>query len=108
MIRPRISISGFMILTVVCTLPMASLIVASDGWVDVTRYLTVAVLCAGTYRARYRKDNEGAWWFGFSLAGWAFFVLLIDSIGWSSLAAANSLRGKLADVELSTLFASGS
>ena len=98
MIRTRISISGFMILTVVCALPTAALIVASNGWVEATRYLTVAVLCAATYLARYRKGNEGAWWFGFSLAGWAFFVLLIDSMVWSSLAAANSFGGKTADV----------
>ncbi len=88
MIRTRISISGFMILTVVCTLPMASLIVASDGWVDVTRYLTVAVLAAATYLARFRTGEEGVWWFGFALAGWAFFALLIDSIVWNALATA--------------------
>jgi hypothetical protein len=103
--RIRISISGFMILTVVCTLPMASLIVASSGWVDVTRYLTVSALCAATYLARYRTGNEGAWWFGFSLSGWAFFALLIDSIAWSSLAAANSV-GRMLPMSVVTLFMS--
>ncbi len=58
-IRPRISISEFMVLTVVCTLPMASLIVASDGWVDVTRYLTVAVLAAATYLASFPERRRG-------------------------------------------------
>jgi hypothetical protein len=105
MIRTRISISGFMILTVVCTMPMASLIVASNGWVEVTRYLTVAVLCAATYLARYRKGNEGAWWFGFSLSGWAFFALLVDSIAWSALASTNTITGLL-PLPVVTLFMS--
>ena len=38
---------------------MASLIVASDGWVDVTRYLTVTVLATATYLAAFRDRRRG-------------------------------------------------
>jgi hypothetical protein len=105
MFRPRISIAGYMILAVLCTLPMASLIVASDGWVVLTRYLTVATLCYATYLARYRKDDEGAWWFGFALVGWGFFALLMDSLLWGALATAQG-GGRMLPMSVVTLFMS--
>jgi hypothetical protein len=75
----RVSIARLMVLTVLCTVLLASFRVATAAWVDVTRFLTVSALALSAYLARYRSGDEGAWWFGFALSGWACFVLLIDA-----------------------------
>jgi hypothetical protein len=57
---------------------MASLRVASDGYVDLSRHLTIVMLAVATYLARYGYGGRAAWWFGFALVGWAYLALAVD------------------------------
>jgi hypothetical protein len=84
---------------------MAAYRVASDGYVDLTRHLTVVMLAAATYLARYRQGDRAAWWFGFALAGWAYFALAVDASARRSAASVLSLR-PLPPVTLLGLFTS--
>ena len=75
----RIPIAAAMAIVALLAVEMASLRVASDGYVDLTRHLTVVMLAVATYLARYREGDRAAWWFGFALLGWAYFALVIDA-----------------------------
>lgn len=77
--RPQLSIAGLMGFVVI-----VALVMATSSWVNVVGYLTVAVLIVATYQARYRRRLAGAWWFGFSLFGWAYYIFGIDAMtSWS-------------------------
>lgn len=78
--RVRFPIAAMMALIALLAVEMASLRVASDGYVDLSRHLTVAMLAVATYLARYRDRGWGDWWFGFALAGWAYFALVIEAL----------------------------
>ena len=77
--RIRIPIAAIMAVIAVLAVEMASFRVASDGYVNLTRHLTVVVLATATYLARYREGDRAAWWFGFALFGWAYFALAVDA-----------------------------
>jgi len=77
----RIPIAGLMAIIVVVAVELAALGNATGVSVDVSRILTVALLVMSTYLARYRTGAEGAWWFGFSLFGWSYYVLMLDAMG---------------------------
>jgi hypothetical protein len=68
-----------MALIAMLAVEMASLRVATDRFVDLTRHLTVAMLVVATFLARYREGVRASWWFGFALVGWAYLVLVIDA-----------------------------
>ncbi len=77
--RLRIRIAAVMAIIAVLAVEMASLRVASDAFVDLSRHLTVGMLVVATYLARRNKGDRGSWWFGFALLGWAYLALVIDA-----------------------------
>jgi hypothetical protein len=86
-------------------LDLAALRVASDGYVDLSRHLTVAMLAGATYLARHREGSGAAWWFGFALVGWSYIVLAIDATARRAPAVMISLK-PLPPVTLLGLFMS--
>jgi hypothetical protein len=77
--RFRIPIAAIMALIALLAVELAALRVATTGFVDLTRFLTVAMLAVATYLARFREGDRAAWWFGFALCGWAYLALVIDA-----------------------------
>ena len=90
--RVRIPIAALMALIAVLAVEMASFRVASDGYVDLWRHLTVVMLAVATYLARYREGDRAAWWFGFALFGWAYFALAVGASARRSAVSFLSLR----------------
>jgi hypothetical protein len=79
--RDRLSVAAPMAIIVVVSVELAALNWGTGVAVDVVRVLTVVLLALATYFARYRTGDEGAWWFGFSLFGWAYYALVLDVMG---------------------------
>jgi hypothetical protein len=75
---PRLSIAGLMALVAIAAIAVASLHMADSFGVDACRILTVAVLVWATIGARFGAGRGGGFWFGFALAGWASYLLVID------------------------------
>ncbi len=90
--RIRIPIAALMAVIAVLAVELASFRVASDGYVDLTRLLTVVMLAVAVYLARYREGDRAAWWFGFALFGWAYFALAVNASARQSAASVLSLR----------------
>jgi hypothetical protein len=76
--RVRIPIAAVMAIIALVAFDLAAVRVASDDWVDLTRYATIAMLVA-TSLAWSRRMGRGGWWFGFALLGWAYFALVLDA-----------------------------
>jgi hypothetical protein len=70
-----------MTLIALVSLELGALRLASPLSVDACRFFTVAALAWATILARVRKGEAGAFWFGFALAGWAAFLLVLDTLG---------------------------
>jgi hypothetical protein len=81
-----------MALIAVLAVEMAAFRVASDGFVNVTRHLTIVMLAAAAYLARYRDGDRAAWWFGFALVGSSYLALVIDASARRDAAAAAVLK----------------
>ena len=85
--KPRVSILGLMGIIMLAGLVLGLVraergMVRSglEGWANVARYVSVAMLVIATYRARYRKGREADWWFGFALGGWSYYLFSGDMI----------------------------
>jgi hypothetical protein len=74
-----------MALIALAAIELGALRMAGPYGVDACRFLTVAALAWATSLARVRKGEAGAFWFSFALAGWASYLLVIDSRGDRSL-----------------------
>jgi hypothetical protein len=103
--RVQIPIAGLMVVIAMLALEMGSFRVASDGYVDLTRHLTVVMLATAAYLARYREGVRAAWWFGFALFGCAYFALALDASARRDIASPRSL-GALPPVTLLGLLVS--
>jgi hypothetical protein len=77
LMRLRISIRGLMALVLLFGIGFAAMQSGSDLCSRGAYTLTVCVLLAATIMARYR----GAFWYGFAVAGWGYFLL--GSATWS-------------------------
>jgi hypothetical protein len=76
-----ISVTSLMALVALVAVEAASLRLAGGGGVDACRLLTVSGLAWATISARRHEGQAGAFWFGFALAGWAGFLLVLDALG---------------------------
>jgi hypothetical protein len=75
MSRLRIPILGMMTIVVALAMAFAALRSASDFWFSTFYTLSLIVLLVALISARYRRGAERAFWFGFSVFGWGFFML---------------------------------
>jgi hypothetical protein len=73
--RLHVSILRMMIAIAFLAVWFAALRSGSDLWFSTVYTLTIAALLVATLAARFRRGNEGAFWFGFAVFGWGFFVL---------------------------------
>jgi hypothetical protein len=48
--------------------------------VDIVRLSTVVFLATATYLSRFRGGSQAAFWFGFALFGWAWYILHLDAM----------------------------
>jgi hypothetical protein len=46
-----------------------------DFWLSALYTFTMVLLLVAVIAARYRRGNEKAFWFGFAVFGWGFFLL---------------------------------
>ena len=79
----RYSITALMGFVLIVALELAALRSGTSGWVEIARLLTVVILVVATYRARFSKGEAASWWFGFSLLGWAYYLLGIEEGQWA-------------------------
>jgi hypothetical protein len=77
--RLRLSIAGLMVLVLFLGIWLAAMRSGSGLWLQVSWTLTASVLVTATIAARYR----GAFWYGFAIAGWGYFLL--GSVAWIGL-----------------------
>jgi hypothetical protein len=59
----------------VCAIAFTALKRASDLWYGAFYTFTALLLLSAVIAARFRRGSEKAFWFGFAVFGWAFFVL---------------------------------
>jgi hypothetical protein len=73
----RLRLSLLSIITIVFGLAMAfaALRTASNLWFSAVYTFSVVLLLWAVIAARYRRGREGAFWFGFAVFGWGFFLL---------------------------------
>jgi hypothetical protein len=73
--RFQVSILALILVTVACALAFTALRTASDLWLSALYTFTTVLLLVAVIAARFRRGNEKAFWFGFGVFGWGFFVL---------------------------------
>lgn len=69
--KSRVTIASLLGLILLCGIFLAGLRSGSNDWVKLTYSLTFLSLVYAAIAARYR----GAFWYGFAVAGWAYFVI---------------------------------
>jgi hypothetical protein len=70
-----------MALIALAALEFGALRLAGPHGVNACNLLTVATLIWATTMARARKGGASDFYFGFALAGWAAYLLVIDALG---------------------------
>jgi hypothetical protein len=73
--RLRFSILGLIVAVVASGLAFAALRSASDLWLGATYTFCVILLLSAVVAGRLRRGAEGAFWLGFAVFGWGFFLL---------------------------------
>ncbi len=71
----QMSILALVLIVVVCAMAFTALKTASDLWYGALYTFTAVLLLAALVAARFRRGNEKAFWFGFAVFGWGFFIL---------------------------------
>jgi hypothetical protein len=71
----RVSTLALMAVTLLFALGFAALRSGSELWFSAVYTLTVALLLVAVVAARYRRGDEAAFWFGFAVFGWGYFLL---------------------------------
>ena len=91
--RLQISIAALILVIVVFAFVLTALRTASDLWYGDLYTFSAAILLTSVVASRFRRGNERAFWFGFAVFGWGFFLL--GSGPWLSLSLAEAC-GQLA------------
>jgi hypothetical protein len=77
MSRPRLSLSGLMVLIFVVGVGIAALRDASETWAGIVLLLTLGLLAVSILGVVYRREARRAWWVGFALFGWGYAALTL-------------------------------
>jgi hypothetical protein len=73
--RLQISIAALILVIVVLAFVLTALRTASDLWYSALYTFSAAILLTSVVASRFRRGNERAFWFGFAVFGWGFFLL---------------------------------
>lgn len=71
----RVPILAIVLVVAACAIAFTALRTASRPWHDATYTFTVFLLLIAVLASRYRRGGERAFWFGFAVFGWGFFLL---------------------------------
>ena len=71
----QLPILALILIVPACAIALTALRTASDLWYGAFYTFTAVLLLFAVIAARFRRGNEKAFWFGFAVFGWAFFVL---------------------------------
>ena len=71
----RTSILGMVLVVAAFAMAFAALRSGSDIWFGAVYTFTVVLLLLTVIVARFRRGDEKAFWFGFAVFGWGFFLL---------------------------------
>ncbi len=71
----QLSILALILVIVACAMAFTALKTATDLWYGSFYTFTTIVLLSAVIAARFRRGNEKAFWFGFAVFGWCFFVV---------------------------------
>jgi hypothetical protein len=86
MFRNRLTIASLLVVIVFCGFVFAGLRAGSGAWLKLIYTMTFGTLVYAAIAARYR----GAYWYGFAIAGWAYFFTGI--IPWINLTSQSEPR----------------
>jgi hypothetical protein len=73
----RFSIRGLMVVIVLLCLAFAALRFPTPLWANIWFSLTVAALTLAVPAAVYRRGDQRAFWVGFAVCGWVYFILAL-------------------------------
>jgi hypothetical protein len=74
----QLSILACIVIIVACAIAFTALKTASHVWYSTFYTFTTILLLSAVIAARFRRGNEKAFWFGFAVFGWCFFVLGLE------------------------------
>ena len=80
MSRPRLSIAGLMVAVAGTACGCAALARPSRFWAGAATLVMLGGLAASLLGAAFRRGQARAFWVGFALFGWGFFLL--NATGW--------------------------
>src|SRR4051794_36572493 len=83
MTSTRLSLSGLMVVIAILAAEFAAMRSGSQLWFSTIYSITLLVLLVATLAARFRRGGARAFWFGFALFGWAYFLMALGP--WSGL-----------------------
>ena len=75
MSRPRFSLGTLLLMVLFAGVAFAALKSPSDTWASALFTAAVAVLLVAVLLAVHRRDRGRAYWLGFALFGWVYFIL---------------------------------
>ncbi len=73
--RLRIPIAGMLVAVVAFAMAFAALRSGSSFWFGSLYTISIIVLLVALIAARFRRGAERAFWYGFAVFGWGFFLL---------------------------------
>src|SRR3954468_630295 len=73
--RHRFSIAAMMVAVIILALGLAALQAGTSFWLKAVYTATLVVLLLAIIGARYRPRGEAAFWFGFAVFGWGYFLM---------------------------------
>jgi hypothetical protein len=74
----RFSIRGLMVVIVLLCVSIAALRFPTPLWANFLFSLTVAALTLAVPAAIYRRGEQRAFWVGFAICGWVYFMLALS------------------------------
>ena len=74
-LRPRLSLRALMAFIVVLAVAIAALRSTSEYWVSTTFSMTLFFLTTAVLGVAYRRGSRRAFWLGFALFGWVYWLL---------------------------------
>ena len=73
--RLQMSIAATILVVVACAMALTALRTASDFWLSALYTVTTVLLLLAVVAARFGRGSGKAFWFGFAVFGWGFFLL---------------------------------